>query len=160
MGGYIAEPESGGGQRGPLVRASVLLTDNSGNVLLVRSADADTWTIPSAAVAGDEAPHDCVERLVAQQLGLTVIAGPLLVIGWRPAAGEKNPAIVDFMFDGGEVFNEAALAASSNASVAFRFFSWKEAESEVPPAIASWLHSARNAREDDRAAYLPSAGEP
>ena len=144
----------GAGQLGPFVTASVLLTDRSDNVLLVRSADADSWMIPSSVVAGDEAPHDCIERLVSQQLGLTAIAGRLLVISWTPAVKGKNRAVVDFLFDGGAVHNDASLSAVVGALVS-RFFSWEQAASEVSATLAKWLHSARNAREHGGATYIP-----
>ena len=160
MGEFTAALEScGAGQLGPLVTASVLLTDKSDNVLLVRSADTDSWTIPSSVVVGDEAPHDCVERLVSQQLGLTAIAGRLLVISWTPAAKDKNRAVVDFLFDGGAIHNEAALSTGAGAPVVSRFFSWEQAESEVSATLAGWLHSASNAREDGGANYIPGAVE-
>jgi 8-oxo-dGTP diphosphatase len=147
------------GQLGPLATASVLLTDKSDNVLLVRSADADPWTIPSSVVTGDEAPHDCVERLVSQQLGLTAIAGRLLVISWTSAAKDKSRAVVDFLFDGGAVHNEAALFAGTGALTVSRFFSWEQAESEVSATLAEGLHSARNAREGGGATYIPGVVE-
>jgi hypothetical protein len=92
---------------------------------------------------------------VSQQLGLTAIAGRLLVISWTPAAKEKNRAVVDFLFDGGAIHNEAALSAGASAPVVSRFLSWEQAESEVSATLAEWLHSARNAREDGGPTYIP-----
>lgn len=140
----------------PCVTASVLLTDKLDNVLLIRPADAGSWTIPSSAIAGGESPHDCVGRLVSQQLGLTAIAGRLLVISWTQAVADENPAVVDFLFDGGAVHNEAALAADDCVSAVFRFFSWEQAEDNVSAPLAESLHSARAAREAGGATYLPS----
>jgi ADP-ribose pyrophosphatase YjhB (NUDIX family) len=148
------EPRSAG-QLGLFVTASVLLRDKSGNLLLVRSADADSWTIPSSVVTGDESPHDSVERLASQQLGLTAVAGQLLVISWTPATKDKNRAVVDFLFDGGTVHNEAALSAGAGTWAASRFFSWKQAENVVSAPLAEWLRSARTAREDGGATYIP-----
>jgi 8-oxo-dGTP diphosphatase len=148
------------GQVGPLVTASVLLTDKSGNVLLVRSADAHSWTIPSSVVAGDEVPHDCVERLAAQQFGLTAIAGRLLAIRWTPAVNGSNRASIDFLFDGGAVHNEAAMSADACAQATSRFFSWEQAENEMSATLAEWLRSARDACEDRGATYISSATGP
>jgi len=143
MGELTAVLDSrGAGRVGPIVTASVLLTDESDNVLLIR-CDSQLWTIPSSGVAGDEAPHDCVERLVSQQLGLTAIAGRLL----DPSREYQNRAVANFLFDGGAVHNKAAMFAGTGASSAFRFFSWEQAETEVSATLAKWLDSARNARE-------------
>jgi ADP-ribose pyrophosphatase YjhB (NUDIX family) len=163
MGEFTAALEAcGAGQRGSFVTASVLLTDESDNVLLVRSADGHSWTIPSSVVADNEAPHDCVERLVSQQLGLTAVAGRLLVISWTPTAKDKNRTVVDFLFDVGAVHNVAALGAGADAGASgvFRFFSWEQAETMVSATLAAWLHSARSGREDDAGAtYVPAVVE-
>jgi 8-oxo-dGTP diphosphatase len=148
----------GTGQLDPFVAASVLLTDKSDNVLLVRSAD-NSWTIPNCMVSGDEAPHDCVARLVSQQLGLTAIAGQLLVISWTPAACHKDRAVVNFLFDGGAVHNEAALSVGGGALGVFRFFSWEQAESEVSATLAKWLPPARKGRKKGRTLYIAGAAD-
>jgi 8-oxo-dGTP diphosphatase len=150
----------GAGHLGPYVTASVLLTDQSDNVLLATSPDDHSWAIPNSVVAGDEAPHDCVARLVSQQLGLTAIAGPLLVISWVPAAEPEDRAVMNFLFDGGAVHNETALSARDGVPGCFRFFSWEQAEAAVSASQAEWLQSARKGRADGFTAYLPGVAEP
>jgi 8-oxo-dGTP diphosphatase len=158
MGDFPLSSEAcGAGRQGPLVTASVLLTDKSDNVLLVRSDHS--WVIPSSAVAGDEAPHDCAERLASQQLGLTTVAGRLLVISWTPGSEEKSRAVVDFLFDGGAVYNESALPAGAGAPEVFRFFTWEQAESQVSAAVAKRLRPLREGREEEGAAYIPGVVE-
>jgi 8-oxo-dGTP diphosphatase len=149
----------GAGHFGPYVAASVLLTDKSDKVLLVKSTDDHSWTIPSSVVAGDEAPHDCVARLVSQQLGLTAVAGRLLVISWTPAAGHEDRAVMNFLFDGGAVHNETALSAGVGAPGVVGFFPWEQAEAEVSASLGEWLHSARSGREDGLTAYIPGVVE-
>jgi ADP-ribose pyrophosphatase YjhB (NUDIX family) len=157
MGKLTAVLSSRSAERvGPIVTASVLLTDESDNVLLVRSRDSKLWAIPSSVVASnDEAPHDCVERLMSQQLGLTAVAGRLLVVSWTPAENTENRAVVNFLFDGGAVHNKIAMFAGTGASNVFRFFTWEQAETEVSAKLAQWLDSARNVREAGGAAYVP-----
>jgi ADP-ribose pyrophosphatase YjhB (NUDIX family) len=144
----------------PFVTASVLLTDKSDNVLLVRAVSDYSWTIPNCLVTGDEAPHDCVSRLVSQQLGLTTVAGGLLVISWTPPAERKDRAIVNFLFDGGAVHNETALSAGCAASAGgFRFLPWQQAETEVSATLARCLRPARKGRKNGRTVYMFGVAE-
>ena len=156
--------EHAAAQRSSLVReslgsdvsASVLLTDEADRVLLVKSVSGVYWTIPSAIAREDEAPHDRAERLMAEQLGVTALAGRLLVIGWSPATKDHSRAVVNFLFEGGMIHNEESLVKDLSELTDARFFTWEQVEGVVSAVLAEWLEAARQAREDSVPAYLPT----
>jgi 8-oxo-dGTP diphosphatase len=138
------------------VYACMLLTDADDHVLLVKPGNRDYWAIPGGAVKKDETPHDCAERGVAEEPGLTAVAGDLLVVSWSPPLGDRPRAVVNFLFDGGTVHNPLGLHMQGDERGGPQFFTWEQAETKMPADTAAFVSAARQAREDHRTIYLPS----
>src|SRR3954464_11736401 len=83
--------------------AAVLITDPAGRVLLVKPNYRESWLMPGGYVEADEFPHDTVRRELLEELGLAIEGGPPLVGDWAPAADPRPRAIVNLIFDGGEI---------------------------------------------------------
>ena len=81
--------------------ASMLITDPADRILLVKPNYRPDWGIPGGIVEDGEAPDQCATREIAEELGLDIPAGDLLVVDWMAAAGERPQAIMNFLFDGG-----------------------------------------------------------
>src|SRR5580704_411891 len=62
--------------------AAALFTDPSGRVLLVKPNYRDHWSLPGGMLEHGEPPHVGCRREVAEELGIDIVPGPLLVLGW------------------------------------------------------------------------------
>src|ERR1700722_14188393 len=70
--------------------ASMLITDKDDRILLVKPNYRPDWGIPGGIVEADEAPDQCATREIAEELGLDIPAGDLLVVDWGAAAGGRT----------------------------------------------------------------------
>src|SRR5208282_4188597 len=64
--------------------AAALFTNPAGRVLLVKPNYRDHWSLPGGILDHGEPPHEGCRREVKEELGLDIVPGALLVIGWRP----------------------------------------------------------------------------
>ena len=60
--------------------AAALITDPSGGVLLVKPNYRDHWSLPGGVLEHGEPPHRGCAREVAEEVGLQITVGPLLVV--------------------------------------------------------------------------------
>jgi len=135
--------------------ASMLITDSDDRILLVKPNYRPDWGIPGGMVEADEAPDQCVTREIAEELGLDIPAGDLLVVDWRGAAGERPQAIMNFIFDGGVLAGPVAIRLQEEELDDAEFLGWAEAEARMAPALAARVPAARQARQTRRTVYLP-----
>ncbi|MFV2083087.1 NUDIX domain-containing protein [Micromonospora sp. LOL_021] len=63
--------------------SAVLLRDRDGRILLVEPTYKDYWELPGGVVEADESPYDAAVRELAEELGLAVTPGRLLVVDCR-----------------------------------------------------------------------------
>ena len=82
------------------VGAGVLVTDEIGRVLLLQPAYKATWEIPGGIVEGGESPRAAARRKVAEELGLEIGLGRLLVVDWVAEDPPKTEGLM-FVYDGG-----------------------------------------------------------
>lgn len=61
-----------------------LLRNERGEVLLCELTYKQEWDLPGGVVDPGESPATCVEREIAEELGMDVRAGDLLVVDWLP----------------------------------------------------------------------------
>jgi 8-oxo-dGTP pyrophosphatase MutT (NUDIX family) len=103
-----------------IVGAGVILHDPDGRVLLVKPAyRQDTWEIPGGGAEHGEFPSDTACREVQEELGLDLHLGRLLVVDLVPALPTGQPALLNFLFDGGILTSEqAALIRLDDAEIA------------------------------------------
>lgn len=134
--------------------AGALFLDSAGRVLIVEPTYKDHWEIPGGMIEAGETPGEACVREVAEELGLTVRLGRLLVVDWapHPAAGDR----VLFVFDGGVLspsrLAEISLQAEELAS--YVLIDQEEIESRLIPRLARRLRAAVSARATNTTAYL------
>jgi 8-oxo-dGTP pyrophosphatase MutT (NUDIX family) len=138
--------------------ACMLLTDPEDRVLLVKPNYREGWGFPGGITEAGEAPHDCAMREAAEELGLSVRAGELLVIHWLPPSGERPRAMINFMFDGGTLSDPSSIRLQVEELDDASFLPWDTAATLLPANVAARLPAARRARESRSPVYLP--GEP
>ena len=135
--------------------ACVLLTDVKDRVLLVKPNYRPHWSIPGGVIEAGETPHDCAGREIAEELGLAVEVGGLLVVNWSPPFDDRPRAMVNFLFDGGTVDDPGLIRLEADELDDLAFLPWDEAVARLPVHAAPRLSSARRAREERSTVYLP-----
>jgi ADP-ribose pyrophosphatase YjhB (NUDIX family) len=114
---------------------TALITDEQGNVLIVKPSHKDGWIFPGGYVEVGESPSEACRREILAELGVEV-NGPnkLLSVDYHSRTSEY----VMFMFDGG-VFTDDMIASITLPPqlLEFRF---------VPPDEALTLLRANSAR--------------
>jgi 8-oxo-dGTP diphosphatase len=88
--------------------AAVLFTDGA-RVLLVEPTYKEDWELPGGSVEADESPYDAASREVAEELGLAVTPGRLLVMDWVPPRAGRTEGVM-VVFDGGPLRPEQTTA--------------------------------------------------
>jgi 8-oxo-dGTP diphosphatase len=110
------------------VAAGAVFFDERGNLLLVKPTYKDDWEIPGGIVEADESPKRACLREIAEELGLTVKLGPLLVIDHK-SRGDGPADSLQFVFLGGQLtpaqIREIRLPASELCE--YRFLAPDEA---------------------------------
>ncbi|NRQ39864.1 NUDIX hydrolase [Nonomuraea sp. NN258] len=140
--------------------AGMLLTDHADRVLLVKPGYRTHWTLPGGGADAGEPPHACALREVAEEVGLTVPLGGLLVVDWLPPAGERVRPMVVFVFDGGVVTDPSRIRLQADEIDDAAFRPWDEIASRVSAATAARVAAAREARATRRTIFLSAAGRP
>jgi 8-oxo-dGTP pyrophosphatase MutT (NUDIX family) len=106
-------------------------------------------------VEAGEAPHDGAAREIAEELGLRITAGGLLVVDWLPPEDARPRAITSYLFDGGTLAGLADVRLQEEELDDAEFVTWAEAEARMPAATAARIPAARQARATGRTVYLP-----
>lgn len=145
-----------------LAGAGAFFTDPADRVLLVKPNYRDHWGWPGGHVDAGEAPEEACGREVAEELGLKWPGGPLLVVQWVPAWGDRPFPLVHFLFDGGTLHDASGIVLQAEELDEYGFFTDEEAVSLLPPFLVARLRAAREARRTGRTVYLPpdQAGGP
>ncbi|WP_328787930.1 MULTISPECIES: NUDIX hydrolase [unclassified Streptomyces] len=93
-----------------LAGAAALYRDAEGRVLLVEPNYREGWALPGGTVESDqdESPRTAARRESAEEIGLDLPLGRLLVVDWVLGAG--RPPLVAYVYDGG-VLDGAQLAS-------------------------------------------------
>ncbi|MFI7441700.1 NUDIX domain-containing protein [Nonomuraea indica] len=136
--------------------ACMLLTDPEGRVLMVKPNYRPHWAIPGGVVDAGEYPHACAEREIAEELGLRVRAGDLLVVDWTPPMGDRPHSMINFLFDGGTVIDTGQVTLQTSELDHYGFFPWGEATRMLPDTTSARLPAALRARTESRTVYLPA----
>jgi len=135
--------------------ASMLITDQDDRILLVKPNYRPDWGIPGGIVEADEAPDQCAAREIAEELGLDIPAGDLLVVDWVAAAEDRPQAIMNFIFDGGVLGDPGSIRLQVEELDDAQFLDWAEAEARMAGGMAPRVPAARQARQTRRTVYLP-----
>jgi 8-oxo-dGTP diphosphatase len=138
--------------------AAALFTNPAGRILLVKPNYRDHWSLPGGLLEHGEPPHAGCRREVAEELGLHITPGRLLTIDWMPPDGARPRPIMHFIFEGGELDDDAPIRLQEEELEEYRFVEAGELAAYLPPFIAARVKAALRSRVADGAAYLPQVG--
>lgn len=140
--------------------AAALFTGPAGRILLVKPNYRDYWSLPGGIMEHGEPPHEACAREVAEELGITVTPGPLLVVDWAPPAGERPRSVMSFVFDGGILPDPGVIRLQASELDAFRLVSpGDEAAGYLPSFLLDRVRAAVAARARGHTVYLPADGQ-
>ena len=114
--------------------AHVLMRDEQGRILLCETRFKPDWELPGGIVEPGEPPRRGAEREVAEELGLDLAVGGLLVADWMPPYLGWEDAL-ELIFDGGLVTPEQLdrFVLQPSEIVQVRLCSLEEARRLVTP---------------------------
>lgn len=135
--------------------SSLLLTDPDDRVLMVKPNYRDFWSLPGGMVELGETPDECASREAAEELGLDLKTGALLVIDWVPPEGGRPRVMTNYLFDGGTVTEPELIRLQHDELDAWQFLAWDEATTRMPALTAGRIPAARQARRTGSTIYLP-----
>ncbi len=111
-----------------IIAGGALVRDADGRVLFVEPAYKPFLDIPGGIAEPDESPLHACRREVAEELGLTISIGRLLVVDWVPAHGAWADSL-QFVYDGGVLTPDliTAIRLDSAELLSLRFMTLDEA---------------------------------
>jgi 8-oxo-dGTP diphosphatase len=137
--------------------AAALFTAPAGRVLLVKPNYRDHWSLAGGILEHGEPPHVGCRREVAEELGIDIEPGPLLVVGWAGLDGTRPKPIVHFVFDGGVLTDDTPIRLQESELDDYRFVSADDLDRYLPPVISARVAAALRSRSTGTASYLPWA---
>ena len=133
----------------PRVAAGVLFHQGKSRVLMLRTTYKDYWEIPGGYVQPGESPRQAAHREVAEELGIDVPVGRLLVVDWAPSEQEGDK--LNFVFDGGELPAGTEFTFADGEISLARYVNLDEVDEYTVPRLARRIHCAAHA---DQVRYL------
>jgi len=140
--------------------AALFITDRSGRVLLVKPNYREHWLMPGGYVDQHETPHTAARRELREELGLTLPVGDLLVVDWASPAGPRPRAMVNFIFDGGQLTDEHGVHVDRDELETFGFHDPERCRHLLPPPVAPRIDAAFAARAKGTTLYLLDGATP
>jgi len=131
---------------------AALITDEQGQVLIVKPSHKEGWIFPGGLVEDGEAPSEAFIREVEAELGISLNKSPrLLSVDYHKHTNEY----VMFIFDGGEFTKDTIekIVLSPNL-LEFAFVPAEEAKSLLRKNSARRLGPTLDARTKTGIAYL------
>ena len=135
--------------------AAALFTDPAGLVLLVKPNYRDHWSLPGGVLEHDEPPHVGCAREIAEELGISLTPGPLLVIDWVPAIDSRPRPSVHFVFDGGVIEDGATIRLQEEELDDYKFVPPDALDGYLPPIMSARVAAAVRARAIGMPTYAP-----
>ncbi|MFF5054017.1 NUDIX domain-containing protein [Micromonospora sp. NPDC000663] len=137
----------------PRVAAGALFFNDEGHVLLVRPSYKKHWDIPGGYVEPGESPRAACIREIQEELGLTLVVGPMLVVDWAPVEHEGDKLL--FIFDGGSLGaeQERDIRFADGELTEWRYVSAESLEEHSPPRLARRIRTAIAARNNGVSVY-------
>jgi ADP-ribose pyrophosphatase YjhB (NUDIX family) len=142
------------------VAAGALIRDAEGRLLFVVPTYKPGLEIPGGIVEEGESPAQACRREVAEEVGLDLRVGRLLVVDWVPPQGVWSDGVL-LVFDGGVLSAQdaAGLRAYDPEIGAVLLSTLDEAAERLRPAMLRRLRAASAALQDGGPRYLEH-GEP
>lgn len=141
-----------------LAGAGAYITDPDGRVLLVKPNYRDHWGFPGGHVDEGEEPGEACVREVAEELGLSLPLGRLLVVHWVPVLDSRPFPLIHFLFECGSVPVDEAVILQEEELDDYGFFTEAETEPLVPGFLFDRIRAAGRARRSGATYYLAPGG--
>ncbi|MEU8655876.1 NUDIX hydrolase [Actinoplanes philippinensis] len=137
-----------------LSSATALITNQAGTaVLAVKPNYRPHWNLPGGIMEAGEPPHVCCAREVAEELGVHLNLGRLLVLDWvEPTAVRK--AWFGYVFDGGVLDDPAQLTLQGDELDDVAFIHGAQIRDMFTANTADRVEAALKARAGNGVAYL------
>ena len=137
-----------------LASAGALITNPAGTaVLAVKPNYRPWWNVPGGVMEAGEPPHVCCVREVAEELGLQLSLGRLLVVDWV-APNAVRRAWFGFLFDGGVLEDLSLVTLQSDELDAVEFVDRSRVRQQFTANTADRIEAALQARASGGVAYL------
>ena len=138
--------------------AGIVLHDGAGAILIVQPRyRRDTWEIPGGGLNAGEHPRQAAEREAAEELGVAITPGRLLVVDWVPAQSDGRPPLANFLFDGGAITESWAqdqIRLDAGELTEWRLADAAEREALLIPLLFRRLNACTGALASGATAYL------
>jgi ADP-ribose pyrophosphatase YjhB (NUDIX family) len=139
--------------------AALITEPDTGRILLVKPTYKPAWAWPGGYLEAGETPHEGCARELAEELGLTLAPGRLLLLDFAPPAGKRERALISMTFDCGDLPATATVRLQKDELQDWAFFTADQAADRLPTAERARVAAALRAREHTTTHYLP-AGSP
>lgn len=144
--------------------AGVILHDERDRVVLVKPRYRDdTGEIPGGALDPGEHPWQTARREVAEELGIALAPGRLLVVDWVPAQPDGRPPLANHLFDGGTVTERwlrEHVRLPDDELADWRLADADDLDSMLIPLLAGRVREALGALAAGSAGYLHGGERP
>ena len=125
-----------------MVRPSVAIVNNSGEILLFRYSGAD-WGVPGGILQPNESVEECIKRNVKKNLGVMlhslqlfgVYSGKELINRVEESGDEYHTVAIGYLCSD----YEGEITPDSNQGMEARFFKLNELPKEIDPFIKNKL---------------------
>ncbi|MCD1145584.1 NUDIX hydrolase [Kocuria sp. LUK] len=124
--------------------AEALIRDPEGRVLIVEPNYKPDWTVPGGTVEAGEDPRTGCFREVAEEVGLDLPPGRLLVVAHGVAMGVWGDS-VSFVYDGGTIAADTPLRIQEEELLSHRWAAPEELDRWLRPGLALRLRRALDA---------------
>jgi 8-oxo-dGTP diphosphatase len=156
--GFVEPVTWHAGLPGLVATAGGLISDGTGNVLVVKPNYRDHWTLPGGICEFGEPPHVGCAREVAEEIGLDLPVGALLSVDWQPALpvyGTAARPAVYFIFDCGTLRTLSGIRLQAEELDDCQFAAAGALGDLLAPFALPRVRAAIAARESGCTRYVP-----
>jgi 8-oxo-dGTP diphosphatase len=138
----------------PRTASAALFFDGPDRVLLVNPTYKDGWDLPGGYLMPGETPTGALDRELAEELGVKLPVGRLLVVDWAPNEREGDKIL--WVFDGGELSAEqlSTIHVDGVEIGEYAYHHRSTLDNLLIPRLARRVHAAIEARAEGRTVYL------
>ena len=147
---------------GKRMGAGALIRDTQGGVLVVEPTYKDQWEVPGGVVEADESPREACRRELAEELGLDLPVGRMLVMEWQGPEPDRSESLM-FLYDGG-VLDLQVIALAGYELKSYAFVDPTDLDRYLVERLSRRMRAALTALDDERlvemehGAIVPSPG--
>lgn len=136
-----------------MASAAALITDQDGSVLVVKPNYRPWWNLPGGVLEADEPPHLGCAREIAEETGLPVTVGRLLVMAWLPPTPIRKASFAT-LFDAGTVTDPGSVRLQTEELDEYAFVPVERAIGLLKASTAAILAEGVRVRPGTEVGYL------